>query len=353
LRQLLLADDSKCRKFPRVAGLDTLGLLPSTSAMYFGGKMAACWQDLAAWMSLHHGVVTRQWLEHEGFSPSEIRGLLNRGQLLVARKGVYVDAASRPTQEQRLVTLVSGSPCVISHATAGQLWGFRKLTRFQATHVMVPHGHPGRRAGVVFHSSVDLMDSDILLRDDGISLTTPLRTVFDLASLVRPDELESVIEQCLDQRMFVVADLYRVARRLARRGRKGSGSFVDLLDQRPADQRPVNSDYELRLARALEEGGFPPLVRQMPLRLPDGSLVHPDLAEPSRRLLIEVDHSAWHGGRRQNNYDRWRDRQYHLVGWHSERVGEVDIDYHLQDVVADLLQIYRSLPELAAVTAVA
>ncbi len=315
--------------------------------------MAACWQDLARWLSIHHGVVTRQWLEHEGFSPGEIRGLLNRGQLLVARKGVYVDAASRPTREQRLVTLVSGSPCIISHATAGQLWGFRKVKRFQQTHVAVQHGHPGRRSGVVFHSSVDLSDYDILRRDDGISLTTPIRTVFDLASLVRRDELESVIEQCLDQRMFAVADLHRIARRLAKGGRKGSGTFVELIGQRPADQRPVNSDYELRLARALEQGGFPPLVRQMPLRLPDGSLVHPDLAEPSRRLLIEVDHSAWHGGRRQNNYDRWRDRQYHLVGWHSERVGEVDIDYHLQDVVADLLQIYCALPEHAAVTAVA
>jgi hypothetical protein len=315
--------------------------------------MAACRNDLAAWLSLHHGVVTRHWLEHEGFSPSEIRGLLNRGQLLVARKGVYVDAASQPTREQRLVTLVSGSPCVISHATAGQLWGFRKLTRFQETHVMVPHGHRGRRAGVIFHSSVDLLDDDILHRDDGISLTTPLRTVFDLASLLRRDELESVVEQCLDHRMFAVEDLHRISGRLARRGRKGSGTFVELIAQRSPDQRPVNSDYELRLARALEHAGFPLLIRQMPLRLPDGSLVHPDLAEPSRRLLIEVDHSAWHGGRRQNNYDRWRDRQYHLAGWHSERVGDVDIDDHLQDVVAELLQIYRGLPEHAAVPAVA
>ena len=117
--------------------------------------------------------------------------------------------------------------------------GFRKVKRFQETHVAVPHGHRGRRSGVVFHSSVDLLDYDILRRDDGISLTTPIRTVFDLTSLVRRDELESVIEQCLDQQMFAVADLHRIARRLAKGERKGSGTFVELIGQRPADQRPV------------------------------------------------------------------------------------------------------------------
>ena len=89
--QLLLADDSNCRRFEGVAGLAGLDKLKSTSLCFsavFGGTMADCWHDLAEWLSLHHGVVTRQWLEREGFSPSEIRGLLGRGQLLVARKGV-------------------------------------------------------------------------------------------------------------------------------------------------------------------------------------------------------------------------------------------------------------------------
>ena len=185
---------------------------------------------------------------------------------------------------------------------------------------------------------------DLVHRKDGVALTAVPRTVFDLSSRIRPKTLESIIEQCLDQRLCTFADLVEVDARLGRQGWQGSACFAEVLGSRDGKARPVASDYEMRFTQAWEAAGLPPLVRQMPLILPGGIEVHPDFAEPSRRFLVEVDHRTWHGGHQENMNDRWRDRQCHLLGWHTERVSDDDIDFRLRRTLAELARIYRALP---------
>lgn len=300
-------------------------------------------QRLVDWLSGHHGVVSREWLEDSRCTPAQIRGLLSSGQLLRAYRGVYVAAATPATLEQRLVGLVLVSGGVVSHATAGQLWGFRKLNRFQDHHLSIRHRRRVDIAGVVVHATTALTPADVVQQDDGIHLTSAARTVFDLAALLRRHELESVIEQGIDQQLFTLRDLCLMRDRLARSGRTGSAVFRQMLDSRPDDMRAIGSDYELRLVRAWQGAGLPRLERQVELQLPNGSIVHPDFLEPERRFIIEVDHATWHGGRQDNMYDRWRDRQYHLLGYHSERVSDIDINERLPQTIAELRQVYLTL----------
>ena len=82
--------------------------------------------------------------------------------------------------------------------------------------------------------------------------------------------------------------------------------------------------------------GFPPLVREHPVEIASGHVIHPDLGLPSDGFFVEVDHLTWHGGRRESAYDRWRDTKVRLAGACVERVSDVAIDERLAETVEDL-----------------
>jgi hypothetical protein len=57
---------------------------------------------------------------------------------------------------------------------------------------------------VVVHYD-DIPESDIT-NIDGIRVTTPIRTVIDIAPDVRPRELARIIRDCLDRRLFTIEE---------------------------------------------------------------------------------------------------------------------------------------------------
>ena len=81
-------------------------------------------------------------------------------------------------------------------------------------------------------------------------------------------------------------------------------------------------------------------VRQHPLTLEGGTTIHPDLGWPDVGFFVEVDHLSWHGGRLENAYDRWRDRQVRLIGKELVRVTDIDLDCRPADAVHDVLRLY-------------
>jgi very-short-patch-repair endonuclease len=305
-------------------------------------------RDLSAWLAQHQGVVRRSKLEELGFSDRSIRTLLHSGRLISCHPGVYVAASSPRTETQRMAALGLATTGVISHTSAGRLWNFRKLFAYNELHVTVPHGTRLRVPDAVLHQSRAIPAVDIVRRSDGIDVTSPPRTVFDLAAICPADDLESIIEQGLQRGMFTVPTLHAVGRRLAAPGRDGSANFATVLARRETWRRPVHSDLELKLARALERAGLGPIERQWKIELPNGAAIHADLAIPERRFLIEVDHVTWHGGRLDNMYDRWRDRQCHRLGWHTERVPDTDVDDHLAATVTELVEIFQRTPVWSA-----
>ena len=144
------------------------------------------------------------------------------------------------------------------------------------------------------------------LRPDGIRVTSPARTWFDRACELSDRYFESLTEQLLDG-FCTLPTLFETARRLSSRGRAGSARVRRVLSKRSAWQRPADSELELRVLRALESYGIV-LIRQYPLRLPNGVLIHLDGADPVSKWGVEVDHVTWHGGRFEAQADKARDR---------------------------------------------
>jgi hypothetical protein len=307
---------------------------------------------LAAELAARRSVTTRPRLRALGLTDRMIDGLLSRGRLRAVGGGVFVDAGATDSFEVRCAVACALTGGALCFPTAGRWWGFRKTPRCSEIHVVVPwETRPQRRPGVVIHRSRQLPETDIVRRKDGIAVTTPPRTIVDAAGASSDDDVESMVEQGLERRVFTVTTLARVSLPLA--STRAARRIRRLLGRRPAWLKPVRSDYELRLERAMIARGFPALVREHPVILGPVETAHPDLGVPEDRFYVEVDYWTWHSGRRDAAFDRRRDLKLRLAGHHVERVSDVAIDEHLPETVEDLWQRWQQVRGAAATSGVA
>jgi very-short-patch-repair endonuclease len=308
------------------------------------------WESvLAAELSARHHVTTRKRLQRLGIGRRVIDGLCGRGRLNHIGGGVLVSASGPQTFEQHLAIACALTGGVISFPTAGKVWEFRKTPTLKTVHVTVTREHASVTVPdwIVVHRSCELPRCDVVHRRDGIAVTSPPRTTVDAAAWLEANDLESLIEQGIGREYFTIPTLWGHARRLCHRGRRGSTLFIDVLGRRDVWRRAVDSDYELRLERAMRAAGFPPLTRQHRLEIGPGTIIHPDLGIPEDGFFVEVDHLSWHGGRLEGAYDRRRDRKLRATtGYHVERVTDLDIDHDLEETIADLLTVWRRVRAL-------
>jgi hypothetical protein len=296
--------------------------------------------SLVDWLSTRHGVVTLAELERFGVSRGRAQMLRQRGILRSHVAGVYrlAGAPSTPAQAAALAC-AAGPDVVVSHVSAGREWGFRRLGVDPRLHVVIAGQNHRRLPDVVIHRSHRIEAVDVVERADGIRYTSPPRTVFDLASVVGDDQLESIIEQVLHDELVTLQTLHATARRLRQRGRKGSARFGRVIESRPAWLKPVDSDLELIVERAILDAGLPRPVRQHPVRLPSGEDIRLDFYWPEHAEALEVDHITWHGGKLDLTADKRRDRLLRRLGVHTTRVTDEDVRRRLPSIIADLRAI--------------
>ncbi len=229
---------------------------------------------------------------------------------------------------------------MICAPSAGRLWELRRINDTRL-HVAVPYGSNPFAAGAVVHRTA-MPQQDVVIRPDGIRLTSPPRTLFDLAASLDPLRLESVIEQVLDRGWTTVPTLHAVARRLAAPGpcwdRAGS---APVLASRPAYLRPADSDLEVRVFDASAP-----------------SRAHPARASAHPAASRRQDHPARHRRRRPRRWgdrdrprhvarrtrptpssDKARDRACRRLGWQIDRVTDDEVEHDLSAVVGELVAL--------------
>lgn len=262
-------------------------------------------------------------------------GALESGLLTKVHRNVYRVGSHEETFEQRCVAACLAAPhAALSGPSAGRLMGLRKVW---TDDVHVISTRTVLLVGVVAHRTTLLVPADVHQRGP-MRLLRPARLVCDLAAYLDDADLESVIEQVLDRRMAQLSTIRELARTFMRSGRGGSARLGRVLDARPSWRRPVDSDLELRLLRALQRRGLE-LATQVPVMLDNGHEVRIDLAAPDLRLGIEVDHVTWHGGRLDTQRDKVRDRELMRLRWTIARVTDEDITRRLEETVQQLVDI--------------
>ena len=129
--------------------------------------------------------------------------------------GVEVDEMAR------CAALCTSRPdLVIAGPTAGRIWGLRRTPRDGLVHVIAaPGSHPCREPWVRPYRTALLADDELVLRPDGIRLTSPPRTVVDLTRYVDVTSLQSIVEHVLDVGYCTESTLSRTAERINTPGR--------------------------------------------------------------------------------------------------------------------------------------
>jgi len=297
--------------------------------------------DLAALIARRHGAVTHFELIADGFNPASLRRLITAGVLLTHHRATYRVHTAPDTFEFRCAAAsLAEHSAIVTGPAAARLWEFRHVGRTDVPVVLLEHDRNALTHGVIVRRSNRISAEEIVQRPDGIRIASPPRAWFDCARDLTDERFEMLTEWVID-RHARVPTLWRTAGRLDTRGRPGLARVKRVLSQRSTWQKPAGSGLELRVLAALHRAGLPELVRQHPVRLPDGSIVHPDGALPDLRWAVEVDHVTWHGGRFDAQYDKSRDRKARRSGWTIERVTDRELATDFSGAIDDIVEMYH------------
>jgi very-short-patch-repair endonuclease len=293
---------------------------------------------------VQHGIVTRAQLVAIGLSARAIDRRVASGRLTRIFHGVYrAGPIAGARARETAACLACGSDAVLSHRTAGGLWevdgaaggGSRSLAPAReapvvetpAVEVSVPHAVRRRISGIIAHRVRDLGRGDVA-EVEGLPVTAPARTLFDLATVVPLRDLERAIAIADRKRLLSPADLLRRAEASLRH--RGARIIRKLLaaEAVPAFTR---SEAESRMLH---------LIRLARLRRPQVNVqvcgYEVDFFWPDERLVVEVDGYAWHASSAAFARDRRRDADLHASGIRVIRFTWDDVTKHPEATIAVL-----------------
>jgi putative AbiEi antitoxin of type IV toxin-antitoxin system len=209
-------------------------------------------QALAALAKRQHGTVARPQLLALGFSRRAIAGRVERGLLSEIYFGVYVFGARRITRKGRWMAavLAAGEGSVLSHRSAGRLWRLLPPAA-ERVEVTCQPGKVVRRKGIVSRQSV--FQDDEWMRRDGIPVTSPFRTIFDLAGDLQMRELERAFHEAEAREVTDRVSLPMLLERYP--GRRGAKNLRALLEAR----QPVGitrNDFEEAFVALVDHFGL-------------------------------------------------------------------------------------------------
>jgi hypothetical protein len=208
--------------------------------------------------------------------------MISSGRLSPIHRGVYAVGHRALTREAEwsAAVLAGGLAAALSHDNAGAHFSFVEEPR--GIHVTVPSLR--RRPGITFHRAT--LHPDDRTIHDGIPVTTPGRTLLDLAATLPPRPFKRAYEEA--DRLGLVRE--REVRALLARsnGHPGVTLLTAQLDETFAPA-PTKRELEARFLELVTEAGLPrPEVNVWV----EGHLV--DAYWPDARLVVELDSRTFH-----------------------------------------------------------
>jgi very-short-patch-repair endonuclease len=312
--------------------------------------MSSEWrQGMNAWLSTHHGIVTRAALSELGCDSRQGQRLVSRGELTPVTRGIYRSSHWPVSMDQTMVVLCLRYPAaIIAFTTAARIWGYRKLPNELFIHALIPHAHSPEMEGVVIHRSRRIDAVDVVTRRDGTRVTSPPRTMFDVADMLGPPTATSVLEQALSEGRFTFGTIVDTVARLGHASRPGTRTMRTVLATRPAWRSAVQSDLEARVLAEIVRQRLPAPQTQHPMILDGRTAIRIDFAWPDERVALEVDHPFWHDGTERSTADKQRDRKLNVLGWRTPRLTSFDVDHGLRAAIEDVAAILRVASRSAA-----
>jgi hypothetical protein len=272
---------------------------------------------VAGFVASRHRVVTARALYGLGVSRSAVSRWVARGRLRREHRGVYVYGNGELSQEGRLyaAAIAIGEDAVVSHLSAAVLQGFWPYNAPSLVDITVPRRVPSRRR-IRIHQVTELPPQAITNHSD-IPVTTPARTILDLAATLHSDNaFRRVVHEAQVQEKVTIDQLQLEART----GRPGSPRLAaEIAD----GARPTRSGFEDWAVQLFRRPGFPPFQTNVhPPGTPDW--VEVDVLFPVHKLVIELDGDRFHSTSFRREFDARKQAIVEAAGYRVLRVSEDD-----------------------------
>jgi very-short-patch-repair endonuclease len=239
------------------------------------------------------------------------------GRLHRIHRGVYAVGHPAPPLEGRFLAAVKacGPGAVLSHYAAAALLGL-VLWDERYPQVTVVGTASRRHRGIRVHRTASLDPMDVR-RHEGIPITSPARTLVDLASMVRYRTLRRAVREAQSRQLV---DLRQLTETLGRLGpRRGVRKLASIVATGPA---PTRSELEDTVLDLMVDGGLAHPDVNRPLVVA-GRRVIPDFRWADQHVVVEADGAAWHEHKLSREDDAERQA---LLEAHGERVVRVTWD---------------------------
>jgi uncharacterized protein (DUF1697 family)/very-short-patch-repair endonuclease len=264
-----------------------------------------------------HGVVTKRQLMDAGFSADAVNRRIGAGRLHPVHRGVYAVGHRVLGAQGRWLAavLACGEGAALSHVSAAAAWGIRRTNAVLID--VTATGDKGRKVrGLRIHRNrLHLADTTLL---DGIRITTPSRTLVDLAATLRTDRL---LERAFDEAHILELLDHAAVAEISARTRNGRRRLRRVLATHTAGTTATASGLEEAFLALTRAANLPaPLVNHRIGRM------RVDFLWPQERLVVETDGGRYHRTPTQRAADRRRDALLTKWRYHVLRIPGDEID---------------------------
>jgi len=258
--------------------------------------------------SRQHAVVSLDQLVAASVSRDEVRHRVKQGWLRREHRGVYlVGPLESPHSRAMAAVLAYGDGALLSHYPAAVLWGLRPPPA-HTMHVTVGGRGVRSRNGIQAHTAH--LDPGDATRKHGIPVTSPARTLLDLATTVSDKDLDRTVNEARVHHLVSDLSLNEQFSRYPRH--RGTQALKQAMRTEPA---LTKSEAERRTLELIRAARLPTPETNVKLA---GHEV--DFLWREQRLVVEVDGYAFHSSRRSFERDRRKDRELTAAGYRVIRV---------------------------------
>jgi very-short-patch-repair endonuclease len=293
--------------------------------------------EIAALAGRQHGVVARRQIAALGAGPGAIDRRLELGRLHLLHRGVYAVGHRVVSREGRWMAavLAMGPEAVVSHRSAAALWGIRPTSRGRIE-VTVPGPRRSRTTVEVHHAR---LAGDEVTTERGIPVTTPPRTLLDLAAVLDARQVERAIDEAEFLRVTDPTSLDALLKLHARR--RGARALRQILAGKTIGATITRSELERRFLQFLDEAVLPRPRVNVRLHLATG-WIEADFVWTEQHLIAELDGHASHATTAGFERDRARDRALQAAGWRVIRVTWRQLHGESAAVARDLERLLKA-----------
>ena len=218
--------------------------------------------------------------------------------------------------------LALGPAAVASHRAAAALWQLDGIEP-GVIDIYVPNDRTRPSHEVIVRRTRSLPRSDTT-KLGRFPLTTVVRTLLDLGSVVDEDRLEAAFESAYRRGLTDPERAKRRVRTCGTRGNPGPAALTRILVAR-GNAEPAGSVLEVKFIRLARRGHLPPFERQWRVLDREGLAGRIDFAYADLRLGVEVGGKGSHTGPAAEERDSRRHNRLTAQGWRVLYFGWSDV----------------------------